>query len=153
MSTYLVPTKIKAAELAILEEKETTPQKSRSVFFFEYLMSQIKSDMATPILDIARRCLDSFDQIEVKHNESRLIQELFTSHDTTCTRNFLRLRYRLLFWLDDTSGGLSSLLDKILQGVEDTSLMVTELLEMVLINLQRCKFDIPFTKAIIVAFV
>lgn len=113
-------------------------------------MTQTEEDMATAIFDITHQCLETFNQIVAKHDES-ILTRLFTPGDDASSRkgrshssrDFLGLRNSLLFWIDYT-GALSlmdSSLDARLRGLTDISSMVTELLEMILRNLQRreCK--------------
>ncbi|KPM34128.1 hypothetical protein AK830_g12444 [Neonectria ditissima] len=49
-------------------------------------MGQTQEDMATAIFDITRQCLDSFDRVVVKHNES-ILNHLFIPGDDPPTSN------------------------------------------------------------------
>jgi hypothetical protein len=112
-------------------------------------MSQLQGAVATAIFDITYQCLDAFDQV-VAHQDESVLTHSFIPNDgleSSVNRNrsscdFLGLRNSFLFWIDYT-GALSlkdSSLDARLQGLEDISSMVIELLEMMLRNLQRGEF-------------
>ncbi|KAK4195219.1 ankyrin repeat-containing domain protein [Triangularia verruculosa] len=105
-----------------------------------------KEDVSTAIFDITHTCLQSFDQIVANYDDSMLTKPMVSSDDTTVGRSqkqstydFLGLRNSFLFWIDYTGALslMSSSLDARLQGLEDISAMVVELLEMILRNLQR----------------
>ena len=121
-------------------------------------MAQTGKDMATTIFDIAHQCLDSFEQLAAKQDES-ILTHPFVPGDGNGTsksgshssRDFLGLRNSFSFWIDYT-GALSlmdSSLDTRLRGLTDISSMVIELLEMVLRNLQRREFDVSIDSSIL----
>ncbi|KAI3322336.1 hypothetical protein HD806DRAFT_122479 [Xylariaceae sp. AK1471] len=109
-------------------------------------MAQTREELATAIFDITHQCLDSFNQIVAKQDESLLTRPFVPGDGTDSSRNrshssrdFLGLRNSFSFWIDFT-GALSlmdSSLDTRLRGLTDISSMVIELLEMILRNLQR----------------
>ncbi|EXA53638.1 hypothetical protein FOVG_01376 [Fusarium oxysporum f. sp. pisi HDV247] len=122
-------------------------------------MAQTGEDMATAIFDIAHQCLDSFEQIAAKQDESILTLPFASGDGPECSksrspssRDFLGLRNSFSFWVDYT-GALSlmdSSLDTRLRGLTDIFCMVMELLEMILRNLQRLSRYVgqPSTKSL-----
>jgi hypothetical protein len=110
--------------------------------------------MATAIFDITLQCLNFFDAIVSKQDESILTHPFAlgdgANHPKSknrTSRDFLGIRNSFSFWIDYT-GALSlmdSSLDTRLHGLTDISSMVIELLEMVERNLQRRKFHVFIT--------
>jgi hypothetical protein len=112
-------------------------------------MGGAQENVSTAIFDITHACLQSFDQVVADYDASQLTQPLVLFDGTTIgssrklsTCDFLGLRNSFLFWIDYTGALslMSSSLDARLQGLEDISAMVVELLEMMLRNLHRGEF-------------
>ena len=114
-------------------------------------MAQIGEDSATTIFDVAQQCLESFERIAAKQNES-ILTSPFVPVDGTdisksrshSSRDFLGLHNSFSFWIDYT-GALSlmdSSLDTRLRGLTEITTVVIELLEMVLRNLKRRESDV-----------
>ena len=108
-------------------------------------MDEAQKNVSTAIFDITHACLQSFDQIVADHDGSLLAQRLVpfdgtasSSSQNPSTFDFLGLRNRFLFWIEDTGALslMSSSLDAKLQGLEYIS-MVIQLLQMILWNLRR----------------
>jgi len=112
-------------------------------------MDGTQEEVSTAIFDVTHTCLQTFDQVVADSDESALTQPLDPSDGTINTigsknrklssYDFLGLRNSFLFWIDYTGALslMSSSLDARLQGLDDISAMVIELLQMILRNLQR----------------
>lgn len=102
--------------------------------------------MSTAIFDLTHSCLELFDWVKAKH-DSTLLKHLIPLCDDDVHRkappcDFLGIRTSFLFWIDYT-GALSlieSSLDARLEGLNDISTVVLELLETILRSLQRREF-------------
>jgi len=113
------------------------------------IMDGTQEEVSTAIFDVTHTCLQTFDQVVADSDESALTQPLDPSDGTINTigsknrklssYDFLGLRNSFLFWIDYTGALslMSSSLDARLQGLDDISAMVIELLQMILRNLQR----------------
>ncbi|KAI1754549.1 ankyrin repeat-containing domain protein [Xylaria castorea] len=112
------------------------------------IMASTKESAMTAIFDITHECLDLFDRVAVKHDESILTRSFVpcdvgsspkAENNKHSSRDFIGLRNSFSFWIDYT-GALSlmdSSLDTRLRGLTDISAMVIEFLDMILRNLQR----------------